>query len=59
VITAKALIMPSETDLYFQVEDKRLEVEQMRNARLLVIPSIRGHRAGLPLMNPEDASFYY
>jgi homoserine O-acetyltransferase len=56
-ITAKALIMPSETDLYFQVEDNRLEVEQMRDARLLVIPSIWGHRAGLPLNNPEDASF--
>jgi homoserine O-acetyltransferase len=56
-ITAKALIMPSETDLYFQVEDNRLEVEQMRNARLLPIRSIWGHRAGLPTANLDDAAF--
>ncbi len=56
-ITAKALIMPSETDLYFQVEDNRLEVEQMRDARLLPIPSVWGHRAGLPTANVEDAAF--
>ena len=56
-ITAKSLIMPSETDLYFQVEDNRLEVEQMRNARLLPISSIWGHRAGLPTTNVDDAAF--
>jgi homoserine O-acetyltransferase len=56
-ITARALIMPSETDLYFQVEDNRLEVEQMRDARLLPIPSVWGHRAGLPTANLEDAAF--
>ena len=56
-ITAKALIMPSMTDLYFQVEDNRLEVAQMRDAELLVIPSEWGHRAGLPLANPVDAAF--
>jgi homoserine O-acetyltransferase/O-succinyltransferase len=56
-ITANALIMPGETDLYFQVEDNRLEVEQMRNARLLPIPSVWGHRAGLPSANVEDAAF--
>lgn len=56
-ITAKALIMPSETDLYFQVEDNRLEVAQMRNATLLPIPSIWGHRAGLPSSNLDDAAF--
>ncbi|MFM0203214.1 alpha/beta fold hydrolase [Paraburkholderia fungorum] len=56
-ITAKALIMPSTTDLYFQVEDNRLEVEQMRNATLLPISSIWGHRAGLPTANVDDAAF--
>ncbi|MFC0401925.1 alpha/beta fold hydrolase [Paraburkholderia rhizosphaerae] len=56
-ITANALIMPSETDLYFQVEDNRLEVEQMRRAKLLPIPSVWGHRAGLPTANVEDAAF--
>lgn len=56
-ITAKALIMPSTTDLYFQVEDNRREVAQMRDAQLLPIPSEWGHRAGLPLANPADAAF--
>ena len=56
-ITAKALLMPGTTDLYFQVEDNRLEAEQMPNARLLPIPSEWGHRAGLPSANIEDAVF--
>ena len=38
-ITADSLIMPGSTDLYFQVEDNRLEVEQMPNAKLLPIVS--------------------
>ena len=56
-ITAKSLLMPSTTDLYFQVEDNRLEAEQMPNARLLPIPSDWGHRAGLPSANVQDAEF--
>ncbi|MBC7608004.1 MAG: hypothetical protein H7228_00265 [Polaromonas sp.] len=56
-ITARALIMPSATDLYFQVEDNRLEVAAMRNAELRVIPSDWGHRAGMPTQNAEDARF--
>lgn len=56
-IRARALIMPSTTDLYFQVEDNRLEVAQMPNARLLPIPSDWGHRAGMPAFNPVDEAF--
>lgn len=56
-ITARALIMPSATDLYFQVEDNRREVAGMRNAELRVIPSDWGHRAGMPTQNPIDARF--
>lgn len=56
-IQARALIMPSTSDLYFQVEDNRLEVAQMRHARLLPIPSDWGHRAGMPAFNPEDNRF--
>jgi homoserine O-acetyltransferase/O-succinyltransferase len=56
-ITANALIMPGDNDLYFQVEDNRLEVEQMRNAKLLPIHSAWGHRAGMPNANVEDAEF--
>ncbi|MBC7501185.1 MAG: alpha/beta fold hydrolase [Herminiimonas sp.] len=56
-ITARALIMPGSTDLYFQVEDNRLEVAHMRNAELRVIESDWGHRAGMPVQYPEDARF--
>jgi homoserine O-acetyltransferase len=45
-ITARALIMPCTTDLYFQVEDNRREVAMMKNAELMVIQSDWGHRAG-------------
>ena len=56
-ITADALVMPCETDLYFTVEDNRREVARMRRAELRPIPSIWGHRAGNPALNPEDAAF--
>jgi homoserine O-acetyltransferase len=56
-ITAKAIVMPCETDLYFTVEDNRREVAHMPNAELRPIPSIWGHRAGNPVFNPEDAKF--
>ncbi len=56
-ITAKALVMPGETDLYFSVEDNRREVAQMPQAELRPIPSIWGHRAGNPEQNPRDAKF--
>lgn len=56
-ITAQALVMPSETDLYFPVEDSRREVAAMKNARLLPIHTIWGHRVNNPIQNPDDASF--
>ncbi len=56
-ITADALVMPCETDLYFTVEDNRREVAQMPRAELRPIPSIWGHRAGNPAQNPADAKF--
>ncbi|HZS81618.1 MAG TPA: alpha/beta fold hydrolase [Stellaceae bacterium] len=56
-IRARALVMPSETDLYFRVEDNRREVALMPNAELRPIPSIWGHRAGNPAQNPEDFAF--
>ena len=49
--------MPSTTGWYFQVEDNRLEVAQLRNAQLLPIPSDWGHRAGKPAANPPDPPF--
>jgi len=56
-ITADAIVMPCETDLYFTVEDSRGEVARMPKAELRPIPSIWGHRAGNPALNPEDAAF--
>jgi homoserine O-acetyltransferase/O-succinyltransferase len=56
-ITAKAIVMPCETDLYFTVEDNRREVARMPRAELRPIPSIWGHRAGNPAQNPAAAKF--
>ena len=56
-IKALAFIMPGETDLYFTVADNALEVTNMPRAELRVIPSIWGHRAGNPVMNPADFRF--
>ena len=56
-IKAKSLIMPSQTDQYFPVEDNEIEVSHMPNAELRPIPSIWGHLAGGPGRNPEDTQF--
>jgi homoserine O-acetyltransferase/O-succinyltransferase len=56
-IKAKALVMPSATDLYFPVEDNRREVALMPNAELRVIPSVWGHRAGNPSQSEPDLRF--
>ena len=56
-IVAKAIVMPSRTDLYFPPEDNELEVSHMPNAELRPFPSIWGHLAGGGGSNPEDAKF--
>jgi homoserine O-acetyltransferase len=56
-ITARVLLMPSETDLYFRVADSELEVAQLRQGMLTPIPSIWGHRAGNPRTIPVDFEF--
>jgi len=45
-IKARALIMPSQTDLYFTAEDSLIEARQIPHAIYRPIPSIWGHRAG-------------
>jgi homoserine O-acetyltransferase len=55
-IAPRAIVMPSETDLYFRVRDNELEVRQMPNAELRRIPSIWGHAAGRGT-NPPDNQF--
>jgi homoserine O-acetyltransferase len=56
-IKAKVLLMPSATDLYFQTDDNRAELPHLKDAHLVEIPSIWGHRAGNPRDNAEDATF--
>lgn len=56
-ITARAIVMPCRTDLYFPPEDNALEVAQIPNAELRPIESIWGHLAGGPGFNPPDVAF--
>lgn len=56
-ITARVLLMPSATDLYFRVADSEAELRHLRRGALAVIPSIWGHRAGAPEGIPADLEF--
>lgn len=53
-VTARSIIMPSRTDLYFTPEDSALETAMMPNAQLRQIESNWGHRAGNPMFSPAD-----
>ncbi len=55
-ITAKAMVMPCRTDLYFPPEDSKIEVAHLPHAELRVIDSDWGHMAGGGI-NSVDASF--
>jgi homoserine O-acetyltransferase len=50
------LYMPSETDLYFPLEDARYEATFMAHGFLVPIPSLWGHPAGAGA-NPADNKF--
>jgi homoserine O-acetyltransferase len=56
-ITARTLIVPSRTDLYFTAEDSLIEAQKIPNAQFRAIPSIWGHRAGNPAKHPPDQLF--
>lgn len=56
-IRAPVLAMPSQTDFYFTPEDVRAEMRHVADARVTVIPSIWGHRAGNPVTHAPDAEF--
>ena len=45
--------MPSATDLYFPSQDRGIEVTEMPNAKLRLLPSIMGHLTDLPRMDIE------
>lgn len=53
-ITARSIIMPSTTDLYFTSEDSWIETSMMPNAEYRPIDSKWGHRAGNPVFNASD-----
>lgn len=59
-ITSRMLLMPGQTDCYFQVQDNEAELPLLTNARsaeLTPIPSLYGHRAGNPALIPADRAF--
>ena len=59
-IKAHVLLMPGQTDRYFDVRDNEAEIARLVNAgsaELHPIPSIHGHRAGNPVSNPRDRDF--
>lgn len=56
-IQAQVLLMPGATDLYFRTADNEAELPFLRHALLRPIPSIWGHRAGNPVVNPADFEF--
>lgn len=55
-VSAKVMLMPGQTDLYFPPEDSRTEAACLQNVVYRPIPSIWGHLAGIG-MNPEDNAF--
>jgi homoserine O-acetyltransferase len=56
-ISARVLLMPSRTDLYFRVADNELELKHLRHGELATIESSWGHRAGNPRGIPADLAF--
>lgn len=61
-IEARILLMPGQTDRYFDVRDNEGELGRLVNARsamLHPIPSIHGHRAGNPISIPADRAFIH
>ena len=53
-IRCPAVVMPSRTDMYFPPQDSAEAVSRMPRARLEVIESVWGHRAGSPNSDPRD-----
>ncbi len=55
-ISARSIIMPASTDLYFHPDDSRLEVQGLAQGELRVIDSTWGHSAGGPDRNPQASA---
>lgn len=56
-IEAKALIMPSRTDMYFRWQDSEKEVKHLKFGKLVVIDSVYGHAAAGIAGGAADALF--
>jgi len=56
-ITARTVVMPCETDMYFPPADNMLEVNKIPLAELKQISSNLGHMAGIPGANVADTDF--
>ncbi|GAW12485.1 hypothetical protein ANO14919_018550 [Xylariales sp. No.14919] len=58
-ITAKTLVLPGKTDLYFPLEDSQYEVAHMAPGvgQCIAFPSIWGHWAGGPGNSKEDVKW--
>jgi homoserine O-acetyltransferase/O-succinyltransferase len=56
-ITARTVVMPSRTDLYFPPEDSVWAISLMKNAELRVLESDYGHRAGTAASCNMDVEF--
>jgi homoserine O-acetyltransferase/O-succinyltransferase len=52
-ITARTIVMPTSTDLYFPKEDSALEVSHLKNGELRVIETDWGHVGGGPNRNRD------
>lgn len=55
-ISARSIIMPGSTDLYFPADDSRLEVAQLTHGELRVLDTSWGHIAGGPDRHPEASA---
>lgn len=45
-VTARVMVMPSQTDQYFVVDDGETEVKYLKNGKFNPIPTIWGHIGG-------------
>jgi len=55
-ITARTLLMPCMTDLYFRTADNEAELQHLEDGRLIEIPSYWGHMSGAG-QNETDTAF--
>jgi len=53
-ITARTIVMPADTDMYFTLEEARIEAAMIHDAELRVLYSPYGHCAGAPGRFPAE-----